>query len=1047
MTPRSHRRTRGRSGLRRSAHAPGLAVRSRGASLRAVALGLSVAMVVVILAVVAYIVIRHQEAPPAASDADDLAVDVTAEPIDLAEATPAGADPEDLIGPLEGVAWITQDENGDIAQEFAWATMDPLPSGRYRLTEPEARLYLERGETVYVRADLGNVVKPVTSRTPEMGRFEGNVIIRIYDGHFRGDVSELTPKLSLSTDHMDFDATVGRIQTDAEVIVDSDALRFEGVGLDLTYNAIASRIERLIVYEGRRLIYDPAAPSPTDAPETPAASSPGATPPRTAATAPPRSSTRPAPAATGSARASESREVAAASTQDESPTGTTSAVVPPEEEPRRDYYRVTFDDDVEVRQGEQAIRAPHMMTLLLMEDGRVPLEGMDGIAPAASVTPSAGTTWRPTLTDWLVAHVVAQAEPSSAPRSGEPVNISWRGRLEVNPLGGPPAELAEDAAYVRFDGGAVHIVDEREENEATCAVAEYFAGRRLIRLEGDSIQRLRMAMSDGSLIESKQFELRLDTGAGRFIGRGHAVRPGDDDGGAGVRVDWRDRVLVRFHQTTDGGLGDLREAICEGDVRIEHESFEYRSDWFRVILSRDDPGLIESIDGQGAVFALVYDQGELQCDDLHAEMTAGSTGDVTPTIITARGNVDGRMTNGSRVLTDLLEVALRETSDDAGETILALDRFEAMRDGERLVTLEDGAGGVATVDRAVAGPDAKLVTLYGRPATVTRDAAVISSNELRLDNEAQILVAPGPGRFEYAGTEEEPRRLDVAWQRRMLYDGRAGHVHCEGAVTGRLEPAANEVNRFAGDDVQVQFATEEARGEGDAPQLDRVLSLEFEGNAEVEYRSYAEPSRASLERLINIRGERIVYLNDEQRLRVPGAGTMVLADLVAYLAEPTEASTDPTGRSMGSTYFQWQGEMELDAPDGIAHLRRGVSMRHREHQDADLLQLDCQDLTAYTMPVDLDDANAGGAQDVQLIRALARQAVYVATGDRMMLADELSYDALDSILVARANEGNVVTAYREGDLAEQKVDWVEWDIANDRFEAHGLRPVRVMRGR
>ncbi|MGE4196392.1 MAG: hypothetical protein AB7G11_04635, partial [Phycisphaerales bacterium] len=74
-------------------------------------------------------------------------------------------------------------QTGRVKQHVAWREMNPLPNLLYEIVTPRAWIYLKDGKTLDVRAASGKIRFTPESklRRPESGRFEGGVLIRLYD--------------------------------------------------------------------------------------------------------------------------------------------------------------------------------------------------------------------------------------------------------------------------------------------------------------------------------------------------------------------------------------------------------------------------------------------------------------------------------------------------------------------------------------------------------------------------------------------------------------------------------------------------------------------------------------------------------------------------------------------------------------------------------------------------------------------------------------------------------------------------------------------------
>ncbi len=925
--------------------------------------------------------------------------------------------------------WTSQNERGEAVQEFGWESLDPLEAGRFDVTNPKARFYLTSGETVSVEAARARVHRPGTAQTPETGTFFGGVVVRIYESRVAADSPSVPPIAILETESIDFDFTIGRLATRQRVFLTSRRVEFEGTGLDLLYNQVSQRIEKLTIERGQQLLYilEPLA--------DPTAVSAGRV-----------NSRRAGPQTEVRFQAAAIRQPAAEVALDRD------AIDPP----REDFYRIKFGGQVSVRQHTRVIHSDDLTALVQLLDGKLPLEDAPTITKRTTPTPR--TSDGPGLVP-LPSHPAAilsalalgqmaddpaaSVEPAPASRQSlllpheeeKLLRINWAGPMSVRPMDEKPVELAADTAHIHFAGKPVQLRDEDAENEAQCGSMEYFATQRIVSMHRSLQHQVTMRDGNGSVVEGPEFELSLDTGLGRIVGAGSALQgQGDQALGAapaGMRLDWSDRLLVQFDVVGES-LRDLREAICEGGVEVHHNDFHLTGDWLRLQL--DSTGESEQLQprrlsAQGSVHGMVYGSGELRCDEVDAELEPHPvSGDAFPTHIEARGNVVGADDLGRTLLAARAEMGLEPAPEDAEDDEPRLARFLAWGLPEQLIQIDNGEGLTAEGLELLVEDEGAVLTLRGEPALARRDGATVRGPELRIDEETDLLVIEGAGDLEYdaalAGAprhrREEPRRdrLQARWQEKLIYDGQANVIRCLGEVSSRYEPSPTEVNLLDCDDLSIALADNARLDNAGASMESGLRRLDAEGNASMEHRRYLSPAKQQLDRLLYIAGQRLDYDNLAERLHVPTAGQLVVADERRYREAVADDGTQEslTALDVGRATFTWQGEMTFEPNRGAFEMQRHVTMRHREQAESELFTLECQALTATTTPFVL--AGGGGdARKAELLRVIAEQAVYAEYGDRMLIADRIDYDAPVHLLTASAVPGNTVMTVRRGDIA------------------------------
>ncbi|MFG0251338.1 MAG: hypothetical protein ACF8NJ_00525, partial [Phycisphaerales bacterium JB038] len=974
-------------------------------------------------------------------------------PIDLAAAGRNVDDPTsfDAAGAMN---WTSQNERGEAVQEFGWESLDPLEAGRFDVTNPRARFYLSSGETVSVEAARAHVHRPGTAQTPETGTFFGGVIVRIYDSRIAADDPSMSPSAILQTESIDFDFTIGRLATRERIYLTSRRVEFEGTGLDLLYNQVSQRIEKLTIERGKQLLY---IMEPLADPTATTAGRGGRERARSAARFQPVVYRQPAADSTNAGAAAE--------------------------EPREDFYRIRFGGQVSVRQHTRVIHADALTALVQLLDGALAVEDAPVITrrpgSPSRLTPIIGGSAppaHPAALLSLLALAQVAADPVTQVDPAEPrqslllphdeqklLRINWAGPMSVRPIEEKPPELAEDSAHIHFAGKPVQLRDEEAENEAQCGSMEYFATQRQVLLHRSLLHEVSMRDRNGSVVNGPEFELSLDTGLGRIVGAGSALQA-DAEGTtsaapSGMRLNWSDRLLVQFEVVGDS-LRDLREAICEGGVEVHHDDFHMTSDWLRLQIDPMEGGeelQPRRISAQGSVHGVIYGRGELRCDEVDAALESGPGGEAFPTRIEARGNVRGEDDLGRTLRAARAEMQLEPAAEDAEDAEPRLHRFLAWGTPADLIKWDDNDGLKAEGLELAVEEEGSILTLRGEPAWAHRDGATVRGPEMRIDDEMDLLVIDGAGDLDYdsaladagSGRRAATRgdKLQATWTDRLIYDGRAKVIRCLGEVSSLYEPAPTEVDLLACEDLTIVLADEATLDAAGQAMESGLRRLEAEGNASMEHRRYLSPDRQLLDRVLYIAGERLDYDNIEERLQVPTAGQLVVADERRY-REPMgdSESADPlTSLEVGRATFNWQGQMTFEPNRGAFEMQRHVTMRHRAKAEDDLFILECQALAASTTPFVLS-GEGGDSREAELLRVVAEQAVYAEYGDRMLIADRIDYDAPVNLLTASAVPGNTVMTVRDGDIAPQRMDLFRWNLETDKVEMEGVRPIRIPRG-
>lgn len=127
------------------------------------------------------------------------------------------------------------------------------------VTEPELSMLLPSGMLATITADAGRiVVDRIDTRRmrPKLGWLSGNARI-VIDRETAADrtPSEQRPDdlVTIAAEKFAFDLEVGRLQLDGALHVSSAEFEISGTGLELLWNQVGNRVERLVIQRGDRM--------------------------------------------------------------------------------------------------------------------------------------------------------------------------------------------------------------------------------------------------------------------------------------------------------------------------------------------------------------------------------------------------------------------------------------------------------------------------------------------------------------------------------------------------------------------------------------------------------------------------------------------------------------------------------------------------------------------------------------------------------------------------------------------------------------------------
>lgn len=137
---------------------------------------------------------------------------------------------------------------------LTWATLDPQPEGRARVTDPSARIEFSPQRVMTIEADRGRIYAP--NNQPREGHFKGQVEVTLYRTRQDRPVSltgtdDVVMRVYLK--EADFDLELGQLDSAGPVHVTGPRVDFRGRGLTMNYNELHERLQRLRIHEGNIL--------------------------------------------------------------------------------------------------------------------------------------------------------------------------------------------------------------------------------------------------------------------------------------------------------------------------------------------------------------------------------------------------------------------------------------------------------------------------------------------------------------------------------------------------------------------------------------------------------------------------------------------------------------------------------------------------------------------------------------------------------------------------------------------------------------------------
>ncbi|MEM8758533.1 MAG: hypothetical protein AAGF47_12225, partial [Planctomycetota bacterium] len=674
---------------------------------------------------------------------------------DIPDVTGPVGDPPDIragggIGGATNATVQLKDRNDPsrVAWELEFDALEPTPGGdTVDVDRPRAWYFTGNDSAVYVRADAASFVMPDITSEPESGRFTGNVELLQIDRASDGTLPPPLPEnagVRLTTSWLDFDAIAGELVTTETVTVLSERIEADCSGVRLVLNEVDRRLEYFEV-PGRLVatILPPAVEA-----ETP-------------------SRPRPAETGTGSGQSPTGGGLAGG------PSGaaqTSPAASSASDEPERQFYAALFDGRVRVTQPERRVTADRARAWVELRDNRLPTETL----AAAPSTPRQAMPLEAAVAALTLA-AARQPETLEADELGldEPIRFECAGPVTIRPMNERPAVLGGgDSLAARFEareGSRVVFEDDALAAEGDADWVEYAFASRLLTLGGRSEAPTRTTMAETGTLVAEQVSLGLGTGVGQAAGAGLLS---DADGERSVS--WRDQADVVF-RTEDGWMtGSLEQAIASGGVRLRDAG---------TVVTAEDANARFARASNSAVIERVVMTGDVSAETSRGTLTARRADlrfivegdDSSPHLAIATGGVRGEQ-DGQRVTAEQIEADLAPADDDGDIQVTA-----ARATGDVRYDRDDGTfaeGEAISVDAM-----SNRVIALGAPASVGTAESIVRGERIELDDEADSIDVPGPGRLTLLDETRTLTRLAASWSGSMRYTDSGGDL----AVAGEAE--------------------------------------------------------------------------------------------------------------------------------------------------------------------------------------------------------------------------------------------------------------------
>lgn len=949
---------------------------------------------------------------------------------------------------------VDRNDPGRLAAELKLPAIQPLEAKRYSVETPSGWLFPRDGRVIWIRADKADLFLPNRQQLPERGDFRGNVIVRLFEGPAgrKFDPEKETPLLEAKSEHMAFDGAIGELQIPNRLQITGSGISYAGKNIRALFNDPEQRLELLTAESSEYLRYDPKkarqAPSLWQASAATTSASPGAGNPPAAES--PQTGRPPAASPTAMATSSG----------------------------RESLYRVTAEREVRATQGEREIKSDVLEVFARLIDNQAPKK------PTASARGATASTTRS-----FAIRNVAMEQPEGTPllpreqipltgraSNDDPVEVVWKGRVEVRPLPASNDLLSSNDLAVRFAGtdNRVTIKDKIADISGLGDAVTYLDTIREARISSKQPEGVLLRGEKSGRVIASDARMNLASGLAEFRGRGRFENLDSDDPTreAERSIAWTDSAQLLFGLDSKGDPKSLKHASFAGGVLAKGGQAIAKAD---AVTADFDPAfadrpILQHVNLTGAASASDSQGGALHAKSIDIRFAAPSATEKEPApqLLLARGDVEAT-SKGSTLRAQELDAQLG--NDTEGKTTAL---FVNARDQ---VQIEGKDGLRAGCDELAADIATQNAELAGEIVVLAKGESSVSGRRMKLEGETSRLEVVGEGSFHHEGVNKSGGRqvASARWSEGMTYEDSTGLLEASGGAVAEAMPDERTRDTLQADRVRVQLTPPPPGGERRAslddlgnnqPGTDNrgpntrrdIVSVIAIGRsdaapAKIESRRYesAVPEEGDgpmpkMERLLYLESREVQADNSAGTLTTPGAGRILVVDRTSANAEkpatPSNSPVEMGGTGKGQTLFTWRDSMSMNRPTQTMRLNGEVRLTNERPVDRLITQLDCEHLTATL----LGEARPTGADALtegrgQLSRAIAEGNARLKSGTKELLGQIIDYDALAGTAMAGSDNGTMVTLIDQQSATPVSAKSILWDIARGRVEVRAVSTV------
>ncbi|MEM8737566.1 MAG: hypothetical protein AAGG38_03675 [Planctomycetota bacterium] len=969
----------------------------------------------------------------------------------------------DLGQPVEVVRQfeIYREDPDRSVTRFSAAEVSPLADFVADAVEPAAELRFPSGRVLLITADRGKFFHP--GNQPTRGEFQKHTVVTQFQPP-PGQAADLTSDRHVQfrlylDDTTTFDRQRGHVRSTGPVRLVAPDLDFTGTGLDLTFNLLADRIERLVIEKGDLLRL---APSSNLNPTPGVGGDPGI------------AAGDAEPAASSSSSGSD-----AASTQP--------------------YLAVLQDElTISIGQNEATLQGDRLEVQFTLNP------------PGSAVDAPPGSTARAAPAfDREAPFYVSTDSPRPDGRAllaagPDDILVQWSGPLVLTPL--EDTDLSTRDARLTILGSPAQIDTQRDER-ITAARVGYTTTRKRVFAQGSPDHPLVVSAPDLGTLTGDDLWIEQASARGEIAGPGSLVS-GDQQ----LTVEFSDRLDLAFAPDADGRLDAIESASFIGNVHAlanhpdPQKQLDLTAQTLSLALTRDVDGnaqpthLHATGTPEQPVLAL-QPSTTFRAQQLNLDLAPTGPGRASPS---------GPASEASAARPLSPSASGEASGEPEPDQNFEVVRLRAL--GQVFVKLTDpGNEATLTAHALDADPRINRLELFGQndqsPATLIRSDATLTGVHLVLLQNEQSAHALGPGTFSAQLDPAEPStRLNITWSQSMDFSNAQGTALFLGRVDAASTSPTDDTSLTSVHRLDLEFVPQFSASEAsyaDPPlaaetgptalDLRRARALADPDDPDQQVQFTAQTFDQTAPRLdgqptrpltrITLIGHEILFVNQPpnrtnqtpvddhlavEQVIIPTRGHMLLENYRPAASENPDAlapgesaaAADPQANAepapdgpavnfagQGVTVFAWGKKMVLDALANDLRLEQDVFMLHRpaapqtasggedpDPADQTPLKLDAQRLVAdLTETGGLGAYLAGTAPKAQIRSVKADGQVRVARGDANIVADHLEYDQAEryALFWAEPRREVLLTQADTTTAARQ----FRWDLDQNQFTA------------